>query len=115
MTHPIATEWNESAGSHTRIAYAGLDLKNLVSAELDPFFKITHNDTLVQLEEYLGNQSILTLPEIILLEVDESGECFALIERLKQNFLFNGLIIVLLSLSNDKALKLTAMKLKVHD
>src|SRR6202012_1436693 len=28
---------------------------------------------------------------------------------------FNGLIIVLLSLSNDKELKLTAMKLKVHD
>ena len=115
MTHPTATEWNESAGSHTRIAYAGSDLKDLVSAELDPYFNITHNGTLAQLEEYLGNQSILTLPEIILLEVDEDGQCFALVERMKQNFLFNGLIIVLLSLSNDKELKKTAMKLRVHD
>ena len=74
MTHPIATEWNENAGSHTRIAYAGLDLKDLVSAELDQYFQIIHNDTLLQLEEYLGNLSILTLPEIILLEVDEKGD-----------------------------------------
>lgn len=115
MTQPIATEWNENAASHTSIAYAGLDLQDLVASELDAYFKITFNDTLSQLEEYLGNQSILTIPEIILLEVDENGECFSLIERLKSNFLFNGLIIVLISLSNDKALKLKAMQLKVHD
>jgi lipopolysaccharide/colanic/teichoic acid biosynthesis glycosyltransferase len=115
MTHPIATEWNENAGSHTRIAYAGLELKDLVATELHTYFQIIFNDSLTQLEDYLGNQSILTIPEIILLEVDENGDCFLLIERLKQNFLFNGLIIVLISLSNDKELKLRAMQLKVHD
>ncbi len=115
MTHPIATEWNENAGSHTKIAYAGLQLKDLVAAELNDFFQISYSDSLTKLEEHLGNQSILTLPEIILLEVDENEECFSLVERLKKNFLFNGLIIVLISLSNDKALKLKAMQLKVHD
>ncbi|WP_428331030.1 sugar transferase [Mucilaginibacter sp.] len=115
MTHPIATEWNENAASHTRIAYAGVELKDLVATELNPYFQIFYNESLPKLEEYLGNQSILTLPEIILLEVDENGECFKLIERLKGNFLFNGLIIVLISLSNDKSLKLSAMQLKVHD
>lgn len=113
--HPIATEWNENANSHTRIAYAGLELKELAATELNPYFHIFFNDTLGKLEEYLGNQSILTIPEIILLEVDEQGECFLLIERLKNNFLFNGLIIVLISLSNNKALKQNAMRLKVHD
>jgi lipopolysaccharide/colanic/teichoic acid biosynthesis glycosyltransferase len=115
MTHPIATEWNENAASHTRIAYAGLELKDLVATELNSYFQIIFNDSLSQLEDYLGNQSILSIPEIILLEVDENGDCFLLIERLKENFLFNGLIIVLLSLSNDKELKLRAMQLKVHD
>ena len=115
MMHPIATEWNENAGSNTRIAYAGSELKDLVSTELDSYFKIFFNDTFAKLEEYLGNQSILTIPEIILLEVDANGECFALVERLKKNFLFNGVIIVLISLSNDKGLRTTAMKLKVHD
>jgi lipopolysaccharide/colanic/teichoic acid biosynthesis glycosyltransferase len=115
MTHPQASEWNENAGSHTRIAYAGQDLKELVATELNSYFRVIFNDSLKQIEEYLGNQSILSIPEIILLQVDEDGECFALIERLKKNFMFNGLIIVLISLSNDKELKLTAMRLKVHD
>ncbi len=115
MTHPIATEWNESTGSHTRIAYAGLELKDLVATELNKYFQIIFNDSLPELEAYMGNQSILSIPEIILLEVDEAGECFSLIERLKKNFLFNGLIIVLISLSNDKEPRLRAMQLKVHD
>ena len=117
MTHPIATEnWNESTGSHTRIAYAGLELKeDLVATELNKYFQIIFNDSLTQLEAYMGNQSILSIPEIILLEVDEAGECFSLIERLKKNFLFNGLIIVLISLSNDKEPRQKAMQLKVHD
>jgi lipopolysaccharide/colanic/teichoic acid biosynthesis glycosyltransferase len=115
MTQPKATEWNESSGSHTRIAYSGLVLKDLVATELNTYFQVTYNNSLDQLEDYLGNQSILTIPEIILLEVDENGDCFALVESLKKNFLFNGLIIVLISLSNDKDFKLKAMNLKVHD
>ena len=115
MMHPIANEWNDNVASHTKIAYAGLELKDLVATELNAYFQIIFNDSLVQLEAYLGNQSILTIPEIILLEVDEDGNCFSLIERLKKNFLFNGMIIVLISLSNDRELKLNAMQLKVHD
>jgi lipopolysaccharide/colanic/teichoic acid biosynthesis glycosyltransferase len=115
MMQPIATEWNENAAPHTKIAYAGLQLRELVESELHSYFKIIYHDSLPGLEEYLGNQSILSVPEIILMEVDEQGECFSLVERLKNNFLFNGVIIVLVSLSNDKDLKLTAMRLKVHD
>jgi len=76
MTRPIANEWNENAGSHTKIAYAGLELKDLVATELNPYFQIDFNDSLADLEDYLGNQSILTIPEIVLLEVDENGDCF---------------------------------------
>src|ERR1700761_1068986 len=115
MTQLIATEWNASVAVHTRIAYAGSDMKDLVNSELQDYFQIAFNDSLAGLEEYLGNQSILTVPEILLMEVDDDGECFTLIEKLKKNFLFNGVIIVLISLSNDKSLKATAMRLKVHD
>jgi lipopolysaccharide/colanic/teichoic acid biosynthesis glycosyltransferase len=115
MMSPIATEWNESVASHTRIAYAGAELKDLVSSELRPYFQIVFNDDISQVEDYLGEQSILTVPEIILLEVDENGDCFTLVEKLKSNFLFNGVIIVLVSLSNDRGLRQMAMQLKVHD
>jgi len=112
---PIATEWNENAAPHTRIAFAGMQMRDLVKSDLNPYFDIIYHSSLTELEDYLGNQSILSVPEIILMEVDEQGECFALVEKLKSNFLFNGVIIVLLSLSNDRDLRLTAMRLKVHD
>ena len=115
MMQPIATEWNENAAPHTKIAFAGLQLRDLVESDLNPYFHIIYHRSLPELEDYLGNQSILSVPEIILMEVDEQGECFALVEKLKSNFLFNGVIIVLVSLSNDKDLRLTAMQLKVHD
>ena len=115
MMRTIATEWNENASAQTQIAYVGLELNGLVSEELNKYFSIIYNASIPQLEEYLGYQSILTLPEIILLEVDDEGECFELVKRLKNNFLFNGLIIVLISLSNNRELKLKAMQLKVHD
>ncbi|MDF2434264.1 MAG: hypothetical protein JWP44_3895 [Mucilaginibacter sp.] len=114
MTSPITNEWNENSGSNTRIAYAGSQIKDLIAAELDSF-QIIFNDSITQLEDYLGHQSILTIPEIILLEVDEHDECFSLIEQLKKNFLFNGLIIVVLSLSNDRDIREKAIQLKVHD
>ena len=115
MMRTIATEWNENATSHTSIAYVGSELESLIDTELNKHFQIIYNDSISQLEQYLGGQSILTIPEIILLEVDDDGECFELIKRLKGNFMFNGLIIVLICFSNKKELKATAMQLRVHD
>ena len=109
------SDWNENAGSHIRIAYAGLELKDLILTGINENFKIIYNDSIAQLDEYLGNQSILTVPDIILMEVDTDGECFKLIEKLKKSFLLNGSIIVLLSSKDDQMLKQKAMQLKVHD
>ena len=115
MTPQTATDWNENSGSQVRVAYAGLELKDLVANDLGDHFRISFNDTLSDLEAYLGNQSILTIPDIILVEVDKDEKCFALVEELRKNFLMNGLIIVMLSTRNDKKLVQTAMKLKLHD
>src|ERR1700744_5452370 len=109
MMPQIATEWNENAAPHTRIVYGGAQLGDLVDSDLGPYFHITQHNTLEKLEDYLGNQSILSVPEIILMEVDEYGECFDVVERLKANFLFNGVIIVLLSLSNDREFRQNAV------
>ena len=109
------SDWNENSGSHVKIAYAGLALKELVYAGLNDNFKVVYNNSLAQLEEYLGNQSILTVPDIILMEVDADGECFKMVEEIKKSFLLHGSIIVLLSSIDDKSLKQKAMQLKIHD
>ena len=115
MTQQTATNWNESSGAQISIAYAGLELKDLISHDLNGHFNIEFNDSINALETYLGNQSILTIPDIILVEVDKDEKCFELIERLKQNFLLNGLIIVMISTRKDKKLVQKAMQMKLHD
>jgi len=113
MNHQTS-DWNENSGSHIRIAYAGLELKDLILSGLGNF-NIVCSDTIAQLDVYLGEQSILTVPDIILMEIDTEGKCFALVESIKRSFLLNGSIIVLLSTQNDKNLKQKALQLRVHD
>lgn len=72
-------------------------------------------ETLAELNEYLLNQSLLSLPEVLLLEVDERGDCFKLIEKLRANIMLKGLIVVLLSDTPNGAWRSKAMQLKVHD
>ncbi|MFD0793898.1 sugar transferase [Mucilaginibacter litoreus] len=115
MIQQTATDWNESSNSQIRIAYAGLEHKDLIASDLSGYFNIKFNDSINDLESYLGEQSILTVPDIILVEVDQNEQCFALVERLRKNFLMNGLIIVMLSTKKDKKLVQKAMEMKLHD
>lgn len=114
MNHQTAN-WNESSGSNIRIAYVGTEFKDVVASGLNDGFKIEYNNTIDQLNDYLGEQSILSIPDIMLVEVDTEGQWVKLVEEVKKSFLLNGLIIVLLSSHNDKTLKQKAIKLKVHD
>ncbi|MEO3406857.1 sugar transferase [Mucilaginibacter sp. CAU 1740] len=114
MNHQTAN-WNESSGSNIRIAYAGTEFKDVIAAGLNDGFKIEYNDTIAQLNDYLGEQSILSVPDIMLVEVDAEGQWVKLVEEVKSSFLLSGLIIVLLSSHSDKTLKQKAAKLRVHD
>ena len=115
MMNKTATDWNENLGSQIRIAYAGLELRDSIADDLGRHFQIAYSDSVNELEEYLGDQSILTVPDIILVEADTDGMCFTLVERLRQNFLMNGLIIVMLSTNKDKTQVKKAMQMKLHD
>jgi response regulator RpfG family c-di-GMP phosphodiesterase len=114
MNHQTAN-WNESSGSNISVAYAGTEFKDVIAAGLNQGFKIEYNDTIAQLNDYLGEQSILSVPDIMLVEVDAEGQWIKLVEEVKSSFLLSGLIIVLLSSHSDKTLKQKAAKLKVHD
>ncbi|SDM75604.1 Sugar transferase involved in LPS biosynthesis (colanic, teichoic acid) [Daejeonella rubra] len=86
-----------------------------ILSELPVAFNISQNRTLEELKNYLDNQSILTLPDIIIIEADTKGECFNFIEQIKKNALWRELIIVLISTSHNKEWKARALQLKVHD
>ncbi|GAB3937188.1 sugar transferase [Mucilaginibacter myungsuensis] len=114
MMH-TTTDWNESAGLRVRLAYAGTQLRDSIFAELPAHYQITSNDTVKQLDDYLAEQSILSMPDIVVAEVDDAGETMKFVERIKKNGLFKQMLIVLVSAKVDPELKKQAIKLKVND
>ena len=107
---------SQQTGLNVKIAYAGSELKDVVLAELSSQFEIDHTSlTLESIEQYLNDQSLLSLPDIILLEADNKDVWIKEIKEIKQNPLLQGVIIVVISAFSNKKWKAKAMELKVHD
>lgn len=115
MTQPITTDWNESVGLRVKLAYAGTALRDMIFAELPAHYQVFASESLNGLEDYLAEQSLLSMPDILLLELNESGEAFAFVERIKKNSLFKQMLVVLVSERNDPEWRRKAISLKVND
>ncbi|RYE31000.1 MAG: sugar transferase [Sphingobacteriaceae bacterium] len=98
-----------------RVAYSGSALLEDVYDNLGDKFQIFSSGTATQFNSYLAEQSLNSLPEVILLEADEPGNCFKQIESIRSNPLLKGLIIVLLADKVNRAWKEKARQLKIHD
>ncbi len=109
------TKWNPYSTNKFRIAYSGVDLIDGIQQNLSDKFQIFSSSTANQFDEYLTEQSLNSLPEIILIEADKQENCFKVIEAIRKNPLLKGLIIVLLAAGSYKNLQQKARELKVHD
>ncbi len=108
-------DWNHNV-TNIHVAAFGTELTSSeVFSQLPEYFQIKKTHSLREFEEFLLDQSILTLPEIVLIEVDSEGACFEMIGRIKKNLILKGLIIVLLSRTHNTAWMQKAKQLKVHD
>lgn len=107
----------ETQHLQSRIAYTGLKVSNLINIKLRDDFQINGFDELEELEEFLDTQSLLTAPEIIMLEVNKenSQAVFDLVKKIKGTPSTCGLIIIIIALYHDDANKAKAIDLKVHD
>ena len=93
----------------------GTEKSAYILKELPSLFYVSEYSSLEEIRNYLNNQSILTLPDIILIEIDAEGQCFNFIENLKKNPMWRELIIVLVTTAKNKEWKSLALHLKVHD
>lgn len=106
----------EHTGLNVKIAYAGSDLKSLVLTDLKSQFEVDPAPlTLDTIEQYLNEQSLLSLPDIILIEADNRDLWIRQIKAIKQNPLLQGIILVVISAYSNNKWKAKAMELKVHD
>ena len=107
---------SQHAAIRAKITYAGVELKNFILPQLSPLFEVEPNDVSLQtLEQYLNDQSLLTLPDILLIEADKEEQWISVIASIKRNPLIQGVIIVVISSFVNKTWKAKAMSLKVHD
>jgi lipopolysaccharide/colanic/teichoic acid biosynthesis glycosyltransferase len=100
---------------NAKIVYFGKLLKSAVFEDYSNSFNIEHLDNPDDFKNYLDSRSLLSLPDIILIEVDDNKDCFEQISYIKSNPLLHGLIIVLLGIKEDKEWRGKALKLKVND
>lgn len=109
------TNRNSFSTNKLRIAYSGINMTDCIQEKLHEKFQIFSSATTEQFDDYLAEQSLNSLPEIILIEADEEEKCFSVIENIRKNPLLKGLIIVLLAAKANNSMKLKARTLKIHD
>ncbi len=110
-----STKWNPYVTYKLRVAYTGPDLEKDVLNHLGDKFQVFSSPDCHQFNNYLSNQSLNSLPEVILMEVDTQEFCFDVIDNIRKNPLLKGLIIVLIAANSSSALQQKIRKLKIHD
>lgn len=113
----IQQNGNSSVTPHKSISllYAAPWFEKELLPQLNASFEVHSEPDIALLDNYLRDQSLFSLPDVILLEVDEANECFDYVDKLKKNVLLKGLVIILLARKADKRVRDMAMKLKVND
>ena len=109
------TNWDHPTQLQNKVAYLSSGPEQELVGELQQHFSIRHLLSFNAFEDYLSEQSILTLPDILLIEIDAEEYCFTLVEKIKKNPMLHGLLIVLLGKNNKPEWKRKAIQLKVND
>lgn len=114
----LTTELNltHQTGLNVKIAYAGAELRDVVLSVLSSKFDVDESFlTLNTLDKFLNDQSLLSLPDVILIEADRQGQWINVVRQIKQNPLLLGVVIVVISAFSNKKWKAQAFELKIHD
>lgn len=104
-----------SSNKSISVLYAAPSFAGELLPQLNLSFNVHAESDIDTLDTYLKDQSLFNLPDVILLEVDEKGECFHYVDRLKKDVLLKGLVIILLAKHPDQKIRAQAMKLRVND
>jgi lipopolysaccharide/colanic/teichoic acid biosynthesis glycosyltransferase len=95
------------------IVHFGKLLSSVIYEEFDA--NVDYIDNPTEFNAYLDSRTILNMPDIILIEVDDNKDCFDQVAYIKNNPLLHGLIVVLVGIKEDRKWRSRALKLKVND
>lgn len=109
----MLTTSTEKTIVNAKIAYFGGLLRNKLVEDLHG--SLVNIDYPENFHEYMDQQSIITLPDVILMEVDENPDCYNQVKYLKEHLLFRGIIVILLGVNESKEWRKRALSLKLND
>lgn len=95
------------------IIYFGKILNSVISEEFNA--NVDYIDNPAEFKTYIDKRTILNMPDIVLIEVDDNKDCFDQVGYIKNNPLLHGLIVVLIGIKEDKGWRQKALKLQVND
>jgi lipopolysaccharide/colanic/teichoic acid biosynthesis glycosyltransferase len=98
-----------------KVAYIGSGCNDDIIAELYACYDIHTFYAFKELEDHLLDSTFLELPDLIIVEIDITEECFLFIERIKKMPSLQGLIIILLAQENRLEWRERAIALKTDD
>lgn len=114
MNPEVVNLSDPAVGIKAAVVYAGEGLSSELFNDLNKQFRVTQLPV-QDLDQFLKDQSLMSLPDIILIETDPEGKCFGIIHTIKTNPLLQGLIIAFLSAENRPEWRKMALTMKVHD
>ncbi|WP_345952642.1 sugar transferase [Mucilaginibacter sp. PAMB04168] len=106
---------NQISAWQINIGYAGKDFKEMVQAEMPDAYLINCFETIDELSNSIRHLSVLEMPDVLMMEVDDAEQCFSFIEALRKDEHLQDILIVLLSKFDNEEWKKRAAALKVHD
>lgn len=112
----LETSYTMQNNQHSiALLFSSLTFESELLPQLNSAFSVHAEANVNALESYLKEQSLFSLPDVILLEVDPELRCFDFVRMLKANALLKGLVIILLSREKKEEVRQLAMQHKVND
>lgn len=96
-----------------KAVYFGNDLKHVLADELNNYF--TNIIYPGDFRGYIDEEPLLSLPDIIFIEVDNNPDCFDQVRYIKNHPFLEGLIVILLGIKENQEWRKKALELKVSD
>jgi len=97
------------------MAYTGQFFFEKLGSVLVEDFDVDYLPSAQELKRHLGQCSIITSPEVFIMELDQEKEVFQLVKDIRANPLTAGAIVVLLAEQKKEGLKAKALREKVND
>ncbi|MFP5080291.1 sugar transferase [Pedobacter sp. JCM 36344] len=113
---PLETKYTMQNSQHSiALLFSSPTFESDLLPQLCSNFAVHAESNVSSLESYLKEQSLFSLPDVILLEVDDELRCFDFVRMLKGNALLKGLVIILLTKDKKDGIRKLAMDHKVND